>query len=255
MYCNSAGVLAAITLITCGATLAPVGAQRPTTPPLILESITGRDSFEFYCASCHGKTGKGDGPTAPALKTRPADLSSLARRNGGAFPKDRVLAVVTGSDRRIAAHGSTDMPVWGPIFQALDPSAPRVKVRIDNIVAHLESLQEPHTAPDEIGARLFATHCSTCHGPSGHGDGPLAAQLRQVPPDLTRFTARNGGLFPSERVYRIIDGRGVASHGNQEMPVWGDVFTRSRDQLTDEAVQTRIEAIVKYLQRIQQRAV
>ena len=66
-----------------------------STPPLMLESITGRDSFEFYCAACHGKAGKGDGPMVPALKTRPTDLTSLARRNRGSFPKDRVLAVVT----------------------------------------------------------------------------------------------------------------------------------------------------------------
>jgi mono/diheme cytochrome c family protein len=252
MHWNIARVFVTTAVIASGA--AGVGVQRPATPPLILESITGRDSFEFYCASCHGRTGKGDGPTAPALKTRPADLSSLARRHGGAFPKDRVLAIVTGSDPGIAAHGSTDMPIWGPIFQALDPSAPHVKVRIANIVAYLESLQEPSTATADLGARLFATHCATCHGTSGHGDGPLAAQLRQAPPDLTRFTGRNGGVFPSERVYRIIDGRGVASHGNPDMPVWGDVFTRSRDQLTDQAVKDRIEAIVKYLQRMQQRA-
>ena len=54
----------------------------------MLDSIAGRDSFEFYCASCHGTTGKGDGPIASALKVSPSDLTSLARRNRGAFPKD-----------------------------------------------------------------------------------------------------------------------------------------------------------------------
>jgi len=117
-------VLAATGLVTLIATSDPLQTQVRRTPPLILESIAGGDSFEFYCASCHGKTGKGDGPTAPALKTRPTDLASLARRNGGAFPKDRVLAVVTGTGRPIAAHGSTDMPVWGQIFRWLDSSNP-----------------------------------------------------------------------------------------------------------------------------------
>jgi mono/diheme cytochrome c family protein len=254
MYDQLARVLVVGVLMTSGASLALVHAQRQSRAPLSLESITGRDSFDLYCASCHGKTGKGDGPTAPALKTRPADLSSLARRSGGTFPRDRVFAIVTGTAGEVAAHGSADMPVWGPIFLGLDPWAPRVKLRIDNIVAHVERLQEPSAGPGDEGARLFATYCATCHGTSGRGDGPLAAQLRRVPPDLTRFTARNGDVFPSERVHRIIDGRDVASHGNRDMPVWGDVFSRSRDRLTDEAVKARIEAIVRHLQAIQRRA-
>jgi mono/diheme cytochrome c family protein len=165
-----------------------------------------------------------------------------------------VLAIVTGTGREAAAHGSTDMPVWGPVFRALDPSEPRVKQRIENVVAYVEALQEPSTAPGDLGARLFRTHCATCHGTNARGDGPLADQLRRVPPDLTKYTAKNGGVFPTERVYRIIDGRDVSSHGNREMPVWGDAFRGSRDGLTDEAVKARIQAIVKYLQGIQERA-
>jgi mono/diheme cytochrome c family protein len=232
-----------------------LGAQRQSaTPPLMIESITGQDSFEFYCASCHGKAGKGDGPMAQALKTRPTDLTVLARRNDGAFPKSHVLEIVTGAGRPIDAHGSGDMPVWGPIFRGLDPSAVRVRQRIDNIVAYIETLQEPSTGPKDLGARLFKTHCATCHGETGHGNGPLADQLRRTPPDLTQFTARNGGVFPTERVYRIVDGRGVPSHGDREMPVWGDAFRTSGDGLSAESVKARIEAIVRYLQAIQQRA-
>jgi len=251
---NLPRIFAATGLMAIVAMSDPVQTQLRQTPPLILESIAGRDSFEFYCASCHGKTGKGDGPTAPALKTRPADLASLARRNGGAFPKDRVLAMVTGTGRPLAAHGSTDMPVWGQIFRGLDPSEPRVKLRIENVVAYVETLQEPSTGAGELGARLFRTHCASCHGTNARGDGPFAEQLRRVPPDLTQYTARNGGVFPSARVYRIVEGRDVPSHGNRDMPVWGDVFSRSRDGLTDEAVRARIQAIVRYLQGIQQRA-
>lgn len=246
-------VFAATGLVTVLATSDPLETQVRRTPPLILESISGSDSFEFYCASCHGKTGKGDGPTAPALKTRPTDLASLTRRNGGAFPKDRVLAAVTGRGRPIAAHGSTDMPVWGQIFRWLDPSEPRVKQRIEDIVAYIEVLQGPSTIPGDLGARLFRTHCATCHGTDARGNGPMAEQVRRVPPDLTDYTARNGGVFPSERLYRIVDGRNVPSHGDRDMPVWGDVFSRSQDGLTDEAVKARIEAIVRYLQGIQRR--
>ena len=126
--------LAAAVSMAAIAISASLQSQRQQPPALGLESVAGRDSFEFYCAPCHGNTGKGDGPAASALKSRPANLASLARRTGGAFPKDRVLAIVTGTGQQVAAHGSSEMPVWGPIFSGLDPSEPRVKQRIENVV-------------------------------------------------------------------------------------------------------------------------
>jgi mono/diheme cytochrome c family protein len=114
--------------------------------------------------------------------------------------------------------------------------------------------QESSTLRDDPGARLFRTHCATCHGATGRGNGPLAEHLRRMPPDLTKLSAGNGGVFPSERVARIIDGRDVPSHGDREMPVWGDAFSRSREGGTAEAAKARIDAIVRYLQGIQERA-
>jgi mono/diheme cytochrome c family protein len=247
-------LLAATTFATSLLAQSSMTGLSQAPPPLLLDSITGPDSFKFYCAPCHGTAGRGDGPIVPALKTRPTDLASLARRNGGSFPKDRVLAVVTGAGRPVAAHGSSDMPPWGPVFLGLDPLEPRVKLRIQNIVTHVESLQEPPARADDLGARLFKTHCATCHGVNGRGNGPLADQLRRTPPDLTKFTARNGGLFPDERLRRIIDGRDVPSHGDRDMPVWGDVFRDPREGRSSEAGKGRVDAIVKYLQGIQERA-
>ena len=239
----------------------PVVAQsgRLQTPPLAPESLVGRDSFNLYCASCHGPSGRGDGPIASALRTRPADLTVLARRNRGTFPRDRVTAFVDGSSRALPAHGTTDMPVWGPIFHALDASDARALVRLINLVAYVESLQAvddvvarsaPSAAPD--GAELFRSYCVTCHGPAGRGDGALSGQLRRMPPDLTKFTTRNGGVFPSERVRRIIDGRDVMAHGDRSMPVWGSVFSRQQGA-DDAAAAARIEALVAFLQSIQER--
>jgi hypothetical protein len=82
----------------------------------------------------------------------------------------------------------------------------------------------------------------------------MADQLRRVPPDLTHYTQRNGGVFPRDRVYRIVDGRDVASHGDREMPVWGDVFRDAPDRSGTDAARARIEAIVRYLEGIQERA-
>jgi mono/diheme cytochrome c family protein len=106
--------------------------------------MDGRDLFEFYCATCHGRDGRGRGPTASALKTPPADLTKIAARNGGTFPRARVAGLVTGDDvLGTPAHGSREMPVWGPIFHALDSSETVNKVRIANIVDHLQSIQQP----------------------------------------------------------------------------------------------------------------
>ena len=113
----------------------------PKYPPLIIRSVAGRDLFEFYCATCHGRDGKGGGPTAGALRVPPPDLTTLATRNGGTFPQARVEALVTSERNMPTAHGSRDMPVWGPIFRGLDPNDRLNRVRIDNIVEYLAAIQ------------------------------------------------------------------------------------------------------------------
>jgi mono/diheme cytochrome c family protein len=246
-------VLTIVAAVAVSATLWPLQARQDQLPSLVQESLTGRDSFEFYCASCHGIDGKGAGPVAGSLRTRPTDLTRLARRAGGAFPKERVADTLMGGGTAIRPHGPGDMPVWGPIFRGLDPSDVRVRHRVQNIVEYLETIQEPTSGSGDLGARLFMAHCATCHGETARGTGPMAGALRRTPPDLTNYTAQNGGVFPSERVKRIIDGRDVPSHGSRDMPVWGDAFRTTRDGLSPESVEARIEAIVRYLRAIQQR--
>lgn len=249
-------LLMAFTMMALAVTSAATGQPQRggSQPSILIDSLAGRDNFERYCAPCHGRDGRGNGPVAASLERRPADLTALARRNDGPFPRERVAALLAGTGRDVPAHGSADMPVWGPIFRRLDGSDVRVTQRIDNIVAFIESLQAPSTALHDLGSQLFRTHCTPCHGTTGRGDGPMADQLRRMPPDLTKYTASNGGVFPSERVSRIIDGRDVPSHGDREMPVWGDVFKTVRGGASAEAVQARIAAIVRYLEGIQQRA-
>lgn len=228
--------------------------QSPTqTPQILTDSLAGRDSFDHYCATCHGRGGLGDGPVAAVLKTKPTDLTRLAQRSGGAFPGDRVRALVTGTGRSLPSHGTAEMPVWGPLFRAFESDV-RVRERIANLLTHIEAMQQESSGPNDPGAQLFKTYCASCHGPTGRGNGPVAEHLRRPPPDLTKYTARNGGVFPSERLRQIIDGRGVAAHGDREMPVWGDAFRSARGGLSPEAVKTRIDAIVRYLGAIQERA-
>jgi mono/diheme cytochrome c family protein len=135
------GALVALALMSA-LDLRVAGQQTGRTPPsLVIPSMSGGDLFQFYCASCHGRDGKGDGPVASALNRRPPDLTSIARRNSGRFPTDRVERFVTGDREPSPAHGSAEMPVWGPIFRALDPQDQMNRVRIENVVAFIESIQ------------------------------------------------------------------------------------------------------------------
>ena len=104
-------------------------------------STSGKQMFADYCAPCHGLSGKGDGPAASALKTAPADLTLLAKKNNGKFPMDHVMTDLRQGSP-LASHGSTDMPVWGPLFRSLDPSNPvMVDQRIRNLAVYMETLQ------------------------------------------------------------------------------------------------------------------
>jgi mono/diheme cytochrome c family protein len=104
--------LGVATLVLAGAS----AAWNPQTSPgrtqsWLAPSMDGRDIYRFYCASCHGLEGKGDGPIAPALRTRPSDLTRLAVRNAGTFPSARVKAFVTNGAGAAASHSTRDMPV------------------------------------------------------------------------------------------------------------------------------------------------
>jgi mono/diheme cytochrome c family protein len=102
---------------------------------------SGKEMFENYCAVCHGKDGKGAGPAASALKTAPTDLSSLAKNSGGKYPASHVAAVIRGQ-ATTAAHGSQDMPVWGPLFSSISQGhEAQVQQRITNLVDYVDTLQ------------------------------------------------------------------------------------------------------------------
>jgi mono/diheme cytochrome c family protein len=101
----------------------------------------------------------------------------------------------------------------------------------------------------DLGKMNYESHCAACHGQNGKGDGPVSVELRTKPSDLTLIAKRNGGVFPADVLYRIIDGRRtIRAHGTYEMPVWGFVFQRSDPE---DVARNRILAIIAYLKSIQ----
>ena len=112
-----------------------------TKPAPFVEGGNAPAMFQEYCAPCHGKGGRGDGPAAAALKAVPADLTRLSARNGGKFPDARVRRYIEGLDE-VSAHGSRDMPVWGKALRGMPGGDAGVAVRIEGLTRYVESLQQ-----------------------------------------------------------------------------------------------------------------
>jgi mono/diheme cytochrome c family protein len=117
-------------------------AQVKKVPVPYTRASSGKDMYMAYCASCHGKDGKGDGPAASALKSVPTDLTQLAASNRGKFPENQVSQTIRG-DYGTPSHGSKDMPVWGSIFASMGTTSDgSMQLRIRNLTKYIASLQQ-----------------------------------------------------------------------------------------------------------------
>jgi mono/diheme cytochrome c family protein len=137
--------IGAVSLLFCFGT--GPAAQEPQVKPEtelqyvpLIASVEGKDLYRHYCASCHGTDATGHGPAAPALKVAPSDLTIIARRNSGIFPRARVRKIIAGDDE-ILSHGSREMPIWGPIFHQIERDRDWGLVRLENLAKYLESIQ------------------------------------------------------------------------------------------------------------------
>lgn len=131
------GAAGFLNLDTTGAAQQDIPVQ---LPPTYVPS--GRQMFKEHCAACHSEDGRGRGPIAPLFRALIPDLTTLAKRHGGTFPETYVSTVLLfGPGSR--AHGSIEMPVWGPIFRELDHyNEAAVRQRIKNLCEYLESIQD-----------------------------------------------------------------------------------------------------------------
>jgi mono/diheme cytochrome c family protein len=138
-------VVAILLMISSFAVGQAAPAQTSTTIRHVAIASTPSDSgqamFASYCAVCHGKDAKGNGPAAAALKTSPTDLTTLTQKNGGKYPAAHVAAVLRGQ-ALTPSHGSQDMPIWGPLFSSLSQGHEGpVQQRIANLVTYIENQQ------------------------------------------------------------------------------------------------------------------
>ena len=119
------------------------------------------------------------------------------------------------------------------------------------------------------GKAEYHSSCASCHGIDGKGNGPVGADLKVPPSDLTVLARKNNGVFPFNSVYETIDGRkSVIAHGTRDMPIWGDRYApepteglipRPSENILslfydpEAIVRMRILAVIDYLNRIQEK--
>jgi mono/diheme cytochrome c family protein len=140
MICRPMIAASALLLVVCAVRAQNKPADIQNSPSQRYRN-SGVEMYKQYCSACHGAAGKGDGPAANALRIPPANLTTLAKRHGGKFPTDYVASVLQFGPG-MTAHGSPDMPTWGPLFQILDnQDKPAVQQRIKNLCDYLATLQ------------------------------------------------------------------------------------------------------------------
>lgn len=124
----------ALTIVPCSAVLAADYA-----------AMTGKEVYRRFCASCHGVGGRGDGPVADSFTIEVPDLTSIARRARGVYPRDQVVRIIDGR-HILAAHGSRTMPVWGVELTGAALAEDDVRLIIERLADYVGELQQPSAA-------------------------------------------------------------------------------------------------------------
>ena len=140
---------ASVSWLACVASVAT--ALATPAPPADYLAMSGEELYGRLCASCHGVTGRGDGPVANSFNIDVPDLTLIARRQGGAFPRDRIEQIIDGR-YTVLAHGTRTMPVWGEELARTEigsPDAERAtQLMITRLLDYVQSLQRPATPRD-----------------------------------------------------------------------------------------------------------
>lgn len=126
-------------------------------------------------------------------------------------------------------------------------------------ISNAQALDE--AAQLKLGENEYLRSCAACHGANAKGAGPVAEVLSTKPSDLTKISKKFNGKFPTQHIYRVIDGRNMINpHGEKEMPIWGYRYMSEARELADSVPHNvdiralafgRIMSLVGYLESIQ----
>lgn len=139
----------------------------------------------------------------------------------------------------------------------------KLKVLLPAFALFAGSVSGVAFADTSVGEAEYNSSCAACHGTGGKGQGTFTEFLKHGTPGLTTLSKKNGGVFPFERVYKIIDGRSeVKGHGTREMPIWGDQYTAESvkrhgpffgQYYAEDAINARVLALIDYLHSVQEK--
>lgn len=130
-----AGVAAAATLVASGQKNSATIDVARTSP------ADGKAMYASYCTPCHGADGKGNGRLSPSLKRRPTDLTTLSKNNGGVYPADHVVGVLSHGTST-SGHDKAGMPEWAITLGNMDQNNKLdTKLRINNLSKYVETMQ------------------------------------------------------------------------------------------------------------------
>jgi mono/diheme cytochrome c family protein len=103
----------------------------------------GKSDFQWQCTPCHGESGKGNGPMAKMLVKPPADLTTIAKANGGTFPFWRVYSIIAGKTA-VPGHETLQMPDFWRRFRGQEKEWGFLPphVRVLELTHYVESLQQ-----------------------------------------------------------------------------------------------------------------
>ena len=174
-----------------------------------------------HCYTCHGVTGRGDGPAASRLQPKPRNLTDDAHMSRQT-DQDLYNVISGGSS---GMHRFSGMPDWKTMLYS---------ERIWDLVAYLRTLHRHW--PDhghslvqagniESGKGIYVNYCAVCHGKEGKGDGPIIAMFSPRP---FAFTDKAGmaGKRDQDLYFAIFEG-GEAVGKSTFMPAWRGLLKES----------------------------
>lgn len=191
----------------------PSPGESDSPVPVVLnqDQAAGRQVYETVCWTCHGESGRGEGPAVESGQVpRPPDLTS-----------DEYASLTPAELQARFAE-----------LPNADPQHPHMRVvqsllteeRFAQALTYVPVLGYPAELPGAAmrGREVYEFRCAACHGESGEGDGPAAQILATPPADFTTDTLIAAADF--EGLFQRIHDGGAGVHGSS-MPPWGALMT------------------------------
>lgn len=179
---------------------------------LTAEQREGKDVYDAVCWTCHGKSGRGDGPAVEGGSVpAPPDFTT------GEYPELDADQLLNRFRRALARGEDPAHPHMQYVTSILREDVFRAALSYVPVIGY-----PPEIAASAVaGGEIYVERCAGCHGFDGRGSGPVSPQLTVQPADFTADTLIAARDF--EGLYSRIREGGGQVHGSS-MPAWGLLY-------------------------------